>query len=98
MNYRDPKVINWINEIRAKDGRKPLKRIAYAKWVGDRFGLNHRDVLHPRSQNCPIARSLGNYSVNAVYYRKLDEPWHRDETQKLPEHVGNWIGEFDANS
>lgn len=94
MNYKDPEVLKWVNEIRAKDGRKPLKRICYAKrlkssaWYNDDNG----HVKWPVICNCPIARSLGEeYYCGTHYYHKLDY-----NKIPLPPKVSEWIKEFDS--
>lgn len=90
MNYKDPEVLAWLNEIRVKDGRKPLKRIAYAKY-GTQWGK--RAVAFPRSENCPIARSLGPEYHTSVYnyvHQPSDTPFPN------PLFVRDWISNFDC--
>lgn len=91
-DYKDPRVLTWINGMRKKDGRKPLKRIAYAKYGTD------RDVLYPRTQNCPIARSLVDYNVNTILCHKLKSDQRDRNLISLPSYVSDWVSDFDANS
>lgn len=88
-DYKDQQVLDWINEIRAGNGLKPLQRIAYAN--RDATGK----VYNPRTSNCPIARSLGgNYSISEHSYfergKDYTSDWHRN-----PDYVAQWIARFD---
>lgn len=86
-NYKDPEVLEWVNSIREKDGRKPLKRISYAKREeGERW------IVYPLNCNCPIAVSLVDYVVTRhKFYPRNDIT----NGSPVPSAVTNWIGTFD---
>lgn len=86
-DYQDPEVLGWVNTIREKDGRKPLKRISYARRE------EGRDIVYPTNCNCPIAVSLVDYTVTKNSYYPQGTPWERGKT--LPFAVRDWIETFD---
>lgn len=87
-NYQDPEVLGWVNTIREKDGRKPLKRISYA-----RREEGERHIVYPTNCNCPIAVSIVDYAVTKDQFRHKDEQYFH--YKPLPDPVRNWIAIFD---
>lgn len=85
MNYKDPEVLKWVNQIRASDGRKPLKRIAYAQRNPD------GEMIRPANCHCPIAASIVDYKVTQYAYTHKATYAHNP----LPIFVADWIYEFD---
>lgn len=90
MNYKDSEVLEWVNRKRAEDGRPPLQRLAYAK--RDTTGM----VAETRSENCPIARSLGKgYHVGASFYYNSRDTTRVPYWRQHPRCVTEWIMDFD---
>lgn len=87
MNYKDPEVLEWVNEIRIDDGRKPLKRITYAK--RDETGK----VASPRCNSCPIGQSIVTYDVLTTFITPMGMSMRYK--QSIPLAVTNWICDFD---
>lgn len=91
MNYKDAEVLEWVNSKRERDGKPPLQRLAYAK--RDTTGM----VAETRSENCPIARSLGKgYHVGVGFHYNSNDTRRATHWRQHPTCVAEWITEFDA--
>lgn len=87
MDYYDPEVLKWVNEVRRSNGYAPLRRIKYADRNPD------GEIVKPANCHCPIAASIVDYIVTKFNY----EHKATFARNNLPECVVNWISDFDTS-